>query len=219
MQTFLWNYRTTPHSTTAVAPATLFLKRAVRNKLPQSTCADLVAEIGRKRKVEEKWKMTYHAGRKRYVKPCVLDVGEPVLVKRQFTASKPHSPHESHQMTNVARKRSMITARTNQGQKVTRNSSFFKRLRVPDGSLCSESSEQRDDFEPNDDIVTKDKPLQIEPVVHPEQPPHVNVDPELPIIRRSTRVRKAPDVLDLWFVITANCNMLCIPCNLNVLLF
>ena len=136
-------------------------------------------------------------------------------------------------MTIVAGKGSMITARTNQGQNVTRNSSFFKilrvpngslcsesseqRIRVPNGSLCSESSEQREDFEPSDDIVTKDKPFQIEPVVHPEQIPELNVDPELPIIRRSTRLRKAPDVLDLLYVNTANCNnlYLCIPCNLN----
>ena len=229
MQAFLRNYRTTPHSTTGVAPSTLFLKRAVRNKLPQSTSADPVAEIVRKRDVEQKWKMKYHADRKRYVKPCDLEVGEPVLVKRPFTASKAHAPYESRPMTIVARKGSMITAITNQGQNVTRNSSFFKRLRVPNGSLCSESSEQRirvpngslcsesseqrirvpsgslcsesselrDDFEPSDDIATKDKHLQIEPVVHPEPGPQLNVDPELPIIRRSTRVRKAPDVLDL----------------------
>ena len=76
MQAFLRNYRTTPHSTTGVAPSTLFLKRDVRNKLPQSTCADTVAEIVRKRDVEQKWKMKYHADRKRYVKPCDLEVGE-----------------------------------------------------------------------------------------------------------------------------------------------
>ena len=205
------------------------MKRAVRNKLPQSTCADPVAEIVRKRDVEQKWKMKYHADRKRYVKPCDLEVGEPVLVKRPFTASKAHAPYESRPMTIVARKGSMFTARTSEVQNVTRNSSFFKRLRVPNGSLCSETSEQRirvpngslcsesseqrirvpngslcsesselrDDFEPSDDIVAKDKHLQIEPVVHPEQIPQVNVDPELPIIRRSTRVRKTPDVLDL----------------------
>ena len=143
MQAFLRNYRTTPHSTTGVAPSTLFLKRAVRNKLPQSTCADPVAEIVRKRDVEQKWKMKYYADRKRYVKPCDLEVGEPVLVKRPFTASKANSPYESRPMTIVARKGSMITARTSEGQNVTRNSSFFKRLRVPNGSLCSESSEQR----------------------------------------------------------------------------
>ena len=213
MQAFLRNYRTTPHSTTGVAPSTLFLKRAVRNKLPQSTCADPVADIVRKRDVEQKWKMKHHANRKRYVKPCDLEVGEPVLVKRPFTASKAHAPYESRQMTIVARKGSMITTRTNQGQNVTRNSSFFNRLRFPNGSLCSESSEKRicvpngslcsessvlrDDFEPSDDIVTKDKPREIEPVVHPEPRPQLNVDPELPIIRRSTRVRKAPDVIDL----------------------
>ena len=207
MQSFLRNYRTTPHSTTGVAPATLFLKRAVRNKLPQSTCADPVAEIVRKSDVEQKWKMKYHADRNRYVKPCDLDVGEPVLVKRPFSASKAHAPYESRAMTIVARKGSMRTTRTNQGNKVTRNSSFFKRLRVPDGSLCSESSEQRDGFEPSDDIVTNDKPLHVEPVVHPEQLPQVDVEPELPIIRRSTRVRKAPDVLDLQCLISADCNM------------
>ena len=67
----------------------------------------------------------------------------------------------------------------------------------PNGSLCSESSELRDDFDPSDDIVTKDKHLQIKPVVHPEPRTQLNVDPELPIVRRSTRVRKTPDVLDL----------------------
>ena len=128
---FLRNYRTTPHSTAGVAPSTLFLKRAVRNKLPQSKCADPVAEIVRKRDVEQKWKMKYHADRKRYVKPCDLEVGEPVLVKRPFTASKAHAPYESRPMTIVARKCSMITARNNQGQNVTRNSSLFKSQETP----------------------------------------------------------------------------------------
>ena len=136
MQAFRRNYRTTPHSTTGVAPPTLFLKRAVHNKLPQSTCADPVAEIVRKRDVEQKWKMKYHADRKRYAKPCDLEVGEPVLVKIPSTSSKAHvPPYESSPMTIVARKGSMITARTSEGQNVTRNSSFFKIIRVPNGSL------------------------------------------------------------------------------------
>ena len=46
-------------------------------------------------------------------------------------------------------------------------------------------------------FVTNDKPLQVKPVVQPEQLHQADVEPELPIIRRSTRVRKAPDVLDL----------------------
>ena len=59
MQAFLRNYRTSPHATTGVAPSTLFLKRAVRNKLPQCASAGPVAEIVRKRDTYQKWKMKY----------------------------------------------------------------------------------------------------------------------------------------------------------------
>ncbi|XP_006816315.1 uncharacterized protein LOC102810204 [Saccoglossus kowalevskii] len=48
MQIFLQNYRTTPHATTSVSPATLFLKRIIRNKLPQINDIDPVSEIVRK---------------------------------------------------------------------------------------------------------------------------------------------------------------------------
>ena len=98
------------------------------------------------------------------------------------TLHRSTTPSPGHPVTIELRKGSMITARINQRQKVTHNSSIFKRLRVPDGEqadtdqnlgfdLRGESSEQRDGFEPSDVIVTKDKPLQIKPVVHPEQPP------------------------------------------------
>ena len=110
MQAFLRNYRTSPHATTGVAPSTLFLKRAVLNKLPQCASADPVAEIVRKRDTDQKWKMKYHADRKNYHKPCDLSVGESVLVKRPFTASKSHTPYKSNPMTIVTRKGSMISA-------------------------------------------------------------------------------------------------------------
>ena len=75
------NYRATPHSTMGFAPATLFLKRAVRNKLPQSTSADKSAEIVQKRDVEQKCEMKCHADRKSKTKPCDLDLGESVILK------------------------------------------------------------------------------------------------------------------------------------------
>ncbi len=43
LQAFLRNYRTTPHCTASVAPATLFLKRAAQNKLPQQSAYDPIA--------------------------------------------------------------------------------------------------------------------------------------------------------------------------------
>ena len=196
MQAFLRNYRTSPNATTGVAPSTLFSKRAVRNKLPQCASADPVAEIVRKRDTDQKWKMMYHADRKNYHKTCVLSIGESVLVKRPFTASKSHTPYESNPMTIVTRKGSMISAKTDQRRSVTRNSSFFKRLHGRDETevgadedpLLDECSEPkpRDDLVANVDSTTKNdnSPVQLTP------------SPDLPILRRSTRV-KAPDVFDL----------------------
>ena len=197
MQAFLRNYRTSPHATTGVAPSTLFLKRAVRNKLPQCASADPVAEIVRKRDTDQKWKMKYHADRKNYHKACDLSIGESVLVKRPFTASKSHTPYESNPITIVTRKGSMISAKTDQGRSVTRYSSFFKRLHGRDETevcadedpLLDECSEPkpRDDLVTNDDSTTKNDNSTVQ----------LTPSPDLPILRRSTRVRKAPNVLDL----------------------
>nr|XP_006811924.1 PREDICTED: uncharacterized protein K02A2.6-like [Saccoglossus kowalevskii] len=48
LQMFLQNYRTTPHATTSVSPVTLFLKRIICNKLPQTNDIDPASEIVRK---------------------------------------------------------------------------------------------------------------------------------------------------------------------------
>ena len=57
LQAILRNYRTTPHATTGVSPATLLLKRPVRNKLSQPNHIDSVAEIVRERDSSQKLKM------------------------------------------------------------------------------------------------------------------------------------------------------------------
>ena len=57
LQAFLGNYHTTPHATTEITPATLLLKRAVRNKFPQVNNADPVAEIVRKHDSSQKLKI------------------------------------------------------------------------------------------------------------------------------------------------------------------
>ena len=48
LQAILRNYRTTPRTTTGVAPAALLLKPPVRNKLPQVSHVDPVSEMIRK---------------------------------------------------------------------------------------------------------------------------------------------------------------------------
>jgi transposase InsO family protein len=127
LESFLRDYRTSPHETTGVAPATLFLKRAVKNKLPQTPQNDPIAEIVRKRDSQQKLRMKSYADGKRYVKPSDLEVGDPVLVKRPFNMVKGNTPYETEPLTITAKKGSMITAK-GEGRCVTRNTSFFKKL-------------------------------------------------------------------------------------------
>ena len=185
------------------------LKRTVRNKLPQSTYTDPDAEIVRNRDTEQKRKMKHHADRKCYIKPCDLNIGQSVLVRRPFMASKAHTPYASRPLTIVARKGSMITARTGEGRSVTRNSFFYKRFRGRDETQVDldeypeldnynvpPASQRRDDLETDEtdeNPATKDEPV---PIVQAEQSqPNANL--HAPVLRRSTRVRKAPNILDL----------------------
>ena len=88
LQSFLRNYRTTPHATTGVAPSVLLMKRAVRNKIPQIKNVDPIAEIIRKHDSIQKMKIKAYADSKGYVKLGDIILGDSVLVKRPFTRSK-----------------------------------------------------------------------------------------------------------------------------------
>ena len=127
LQTFLRNYRTTPHATTGVAPSVLLMKRAVRNKIPQINNADPISEIIGKHDSTQKMKIKAYADNKSYVKPSDITLGDSVLVKRPFTRNKGMSVYNPSPMKVVKTKGTMITAK-NADNIVSRNSSFFKRL-------------------------------------------------------------------------------------------
>ena len=128
VQGFLRNYRTTPHVTTNVPPASLFLKREIRNKLPQLDKVNDDTAV-RQRDAKQKLKMKSYADSKNYVKPSQIKMGDQVIVQRPFNHSKSDTPYNPDPMTVTDRKGSMITARSSKdGQHVTRNSSFFKKI-------------------------------------------------------------------------------------------
>ena len=127
LQSFLRNYRTTPHTTTGVAPSVLLMKRAVRNKIPQTENTDPISEVIRKHDSLQKTKIKAYADSKCYVKPCNITPGDTVLVKRPFTKGKGMSVYNPSPMTVVRIKGSMVTAK-NADTTVSRNSSFFKKL-------------------------------------------------------------------------------------------
>ena len=129
LQSFLRNYRTTPHATTGVAPSVLLMKRAVRKKVPQIKNVDPIAEIIRKHDSTQKMKIKAYADSKGYVKPSDIILGDSVLVKRPFTRSKGMSVYNPNPMKVVKIKGAMITAK-NGDNTISRNSSFFKKLRL-----------------------------------------------------------------------------------------
>ena len=158
LQAFLRNYRTTPHATTDITPATLLLKRAVRNKLPQINNVDPVAEIVRKHDSSQKLKIKAHENSKCCVKPCDVNLGESVLGKRPFTASKSANAYDPTPMTVMCKKGSMITVQGD-GRTITRNSSFFKKLSKPVPN--SDSGDVQD----NDFNAPSDNPPPVSPDV------------------------------------------------------
>ena len=221
VQVFLRNYRTTPHMTTSISPSTLFLKRTVRNKLPQVPTADPVSDIVRKYDSRQKCKMKMYADSKNYVKHSDIKVGDTVLVKRPFNTQKGNTPYIPAPMTVTKVKGTMMTANGN-GQSVTRNSSFFKKI----SENCQESVQSdmdKIDSEPShydDIIISQDSAIYVpnnspedklpDPVPYsparsprklssPMRPsePQDNSTSQPPILRRSTRIRKAPVKLDL----------------------
>ncbi|KXJ24314.1 Uncharacterized protein K02A2.6 [Exaiptasia diaphana] len=135
----LRNYRSTPHSTTGIAPSTVLFNRPMRNKLPSisqpTSGTSNIAQADQRAKE----KMKVYADSKIYVKPSNISVGDTVLVKGDPSAKKSQSPYKPEPFTVTERKGSMVTAKS--GDKVTtRNSSFFKQipatsLKAPDSNV------------------------------------------------------------------------------------
>lgn len=124
MYKFLLDYRSTPHSTTDVPPATAFFGRNLRNRLPELPAKNPNDDAFRYRDEQAKLKMKLYADSKAYIKPSTIQVGDPVLV-RDPGLSKSKTPYNPVPLTVVEKKGSMVTAKRG-NQRVTRNSSFFK---------------------------------------------------------------------------------------------
>ena len=107
----------------------MFNGRAYRTKLPARQHEYDDAEV-RKTDALAKERMKAKADRKCTVKECDISVGNHVLVKQQHknNLSTPFSPTRYKV---IKRNGSMITATSlSTGKKVTRNSSFFKKVPV-----------------------------------------------------------------------------------------
>ena len=121
------NYRGTPHSTTKVPPA--LYNRKMKGKLPELTRK--VKVVNRHKEAKEnqeknKEKSRDYANQRRNVKGSNLKVGDKVLVKqRKKNKLSTNFDIRAHIVTQV--RGSRFTAEY-EGRRITRNSSFFKKI-------------------------------------------------------------------------------------------
>ena len=124
---FLRNYRATPHGTTGFPPATLLHDRWMKIKLPQLMTEPSNRRDVQKRDSDNKAKMKKAADSKSYVKQSTLKEGDVVLVKPAIRRRKTDPAYCEQPYRVIQIKGSMVTAERG-NHKVTRNSSFFKRV-------------------------------------------------------------------------------------------
>lgn len=125
MYRFLLSYRSTPHCTTGVPPATALFGRNLRTRLPELPSKQMNDGDMRHRDSIAKEKLKVYADSKQYVKSSPIQIGDPVLV-RDSSIVKGKTPFEPVPLKVVKKNGSMLTAKRGE-QLVTRNSSFFKK--------------------------------------------------------------------------------------------
>jgi len=131
LNTFLKADRSTPNSTTEVAPYTMLMGRNNTSRLPNFVIPperDLQGESEKcQREIE---RMKKHGDRNLNAKSNDLCIGAKVIVT-QPRMNKQTPAFEPKPYTVTAKKGTMVTA-CNGGKSITRNSSFFKRVRFED---------------------------------------------------------------------------------------
>ena len=175
LRDFLLAYRATPHSTTKASPATLLFRGPIRTKLPQLTVVQDDQNV-RNQDHQAKMKMKHYHDRKSYIKQSNLEEGDWVLVKN--TSLKKSTPYQPTPLQVIAKNGSMVTA-TAAGAKVTRNTSFFKK--VPRRRSGLDSDDEFSGYE--EPIITRASGAQMsQVVVAPENmlPQQVDTDHNVP---------------------------------------
>lgn len=182
LQSFLRQYRATPHSTTStcMSPSEALNGRKLKTRLPTvvpspSSDASERDHLIRTQDGQSKEKMKAYADRHVKSKECSFEVGDSVL-QRQHRKNKLDTPYTSRPLVVVAKKGSMVTAKD--GSKyITRNSSLFKKI---PSQQCTQDPFQSMEEE-DDDTEFRSAPG-----------PKVNCSQPSQGCRRSSRIRNPP---------------------------
>lgn len=194
---FLLDYRTTPHTTTGVAPADLLFNRTVRNKLPDASTLTLArqsdtsntGELPRasvasgfqqnglrdaalQRDHVKKECMKRNADKRNRAVESKLRIGDLVLLKKK-QKNKLHLPWDPSPYRVSSLKGSRVTAQR-RGVQVTRNSSYFKRIvpylkDVDDPYFASSEEEEKENYNDREEYDFSDEEDDNQEPEEPEQ--------------------------------------------------
>lgn len=151
LNAFLKAYRSTPHSSTGVAPASLIFINPNLSRLPRliKPIEDEHAariEQAREKDGKAKQKMKAYADKRRRARENSFEVGDRVLLRQNFgkrVFNKTDSLFAKRAYTIEKKRGTLIEAMDEQGNKLVRNAAFFKldaRKRYED--------EDEEEFEP-----------------------------------------------------------------------
>ena len=172
LNAFLRNYRSTPHTSTGIAPAEVVFGREIRIKLPDRVISAKPTQIHTKLKQNDeksKAKMKEYADKKRHAHSRAPQPGDKVLVQ-QMKKNKVTAPYNHRPYTVETVKGSMITAKRN-GHVITRNASHFKPIKIdPDVIIIDEEEDGDPDewLDGDPDECGNDPGAHIDPNDHTE---------------------------------------------------
>ena len=152
IQMYVFQYHITPHSTTGATPSELFFGRKLRDKIPSLNITTKSRQDIEDTDCLKKFKGKLYSDARRGAEERNLTVGD-VVLRKQDVITKADSTFHHEPYTIVKTSGPQITAESPKGKRVTRNSSFFKKLDSPltpseDHSIPSEPAADVDNAVP-----------------------------------------------------------------------
>jgi hypothetical protein len=140
---FLLAYRSTPHTTTGVAPAEMLFKHRYRTKIPDITQSPIDEEI-QDRDALRKLKAKQYADYDRNAKASEIEIGDKVLVRTE-KKDKLTPNFEKEPYTVLEKNGSEVLIQNENGHQYRRNTSFVKPLE------SEEYTHEKEIDQPNDE--------------------------------------------------------------------